>query len=195
MSFPHFNWIDISIVIPLVISAFSGYKRGLAGAVIRLVGFLFALLLAVKNFAKFGKALSDSLPISADTAPYLAFFLILAGVVVLSRFVARLVTTSFDEAAVGPVNRLLGSVFSMFTSLVTISAMLILLAKADLPPEKFQNDSFLYPKVIGLAPQTYDRIVGVFPQSKNFYEEFNSMIEKSGVIQIDGKKTGLDLKK
>lgn len=182
------NGFDLIILIFLLVAFVNGYRKGL---VMMLVGLATVILAAV--FA--GKLAVTVLPYlqkTFDFSPqvthvlsYVAAFLAIAAVVSLIGFLVQKV---FESVNLNFINRILGSVVSMGTTVVVLSILLNLILMLDgeekIIKPNIKQKSFFYEKVRVAVPAIVPYL------NKEVWEEFvpekyRKQIENSGSINYD----------
>ena len=108
------NLIDVVLVIPLVLGAFAGFKRGL---VLEIVSFL-ALFLGIIggfHFLHWGiNLLHEQFQIAGKIVPFLAFLMIFTGIIVLVSIVGKALKKVVHMTPLGGVDTLVGAVIGAF---------------------------------------------------------------------------------
>ena len=182
------NGFDLIILIFLLVAFVNGYRKGL---VMMLVGLATVILAAV--FA--GKLAVTVLPYlqkTFDISPqvthvlsYVAAFLAIAAVVSLIGFLVQKV---FESVNLNFINRILGGVVSMGTTVVVLSILLNLILMLDgeekIIKPNIKQKSFFYEKVRVAVPAIVPYL------NKEVWEEFvpekyRKQIENSGSINYD----------
>lgn len=182
------NGFDLIILIFLLVAFVNGYRKGL---VMMLVGLATVILAAV--FA--GKLAVTVLPYlqkTFDFSPqvthvlsYVAAFLAIAAVVSLIGFLVQKV---FESVNLNFINRILGGVVSMGTTVVVLSILLNLILMLDgeekIIKPNIKQKSFFYEKVRVAVPAIVPYL------NKEMWEEFvpekyRKQIEDSGSINYD----------
>ena len=182
------NGFDLIILIFLLVAFVNGYRKGL---VMMLVGLATVILAAV--FA--GKLAVTVLPYlqkTFDFSPqvthvlsYVAAFLAIAAVVSLIGFLVQKV---FESVNLNFINRILGGVVSMGTTVVVLSILLNLILMLDgeekIIKPNIKQKSFFYEKVRVAVPAIVPYL------TKEVWEEFvpekyRKQIENSGSINYD----------
>ena len=182
------NGFDLIILIFLLVAFVNGYRKGL---VMMLVGLATVILAAV--FA--GKLAVTVLPYlqkTFDFSPqvthvlsYVAAFLAIAAVVSLIGFLVQKV---FESVNLNFINRILGGVVSMGTTVVVLSILLNLILMLDgeekIIKPNIKQKSFFYEKVRVAVPAIVPYL------NKEMWEEFvpekyRKQIENSGSINYD----------
>src|SRR5919202_858885 len=115
------NWLDISLVLVILWSAFSGLRAGLARVVIGLVATVVGL---VAGFWCYRLVAAKLLPwVKTETlAKIFGFLLILAGALILGSVLASLLSRIFKWIGLSWFNHLLGGVAGVLRGALIISA-------------------------------------------------------------------------
>lgn len=117
------NWLDISLVLVILWSAFSGLRAGLARVVIGLLATVVGL---VAGFWCYRLIAVKLLPwVKTETvANILGFLLILSGALVLGALIASLLSRIFKWIGLSWFNHLLGGLAGVLRGALIISALL-----------------------------------------------------------------------
>lgn len=179
------NWFDIVILIFLLIAFVNGYRKGLVMMLVGLATVILAAIfggqLAVKIMPELQK-LIDVSPQLANVLSYVAAFLAIAIVLGLVGFFVQKI---FESVNLNFINRLLGSVVSVGTTVLIFSILLNLILMLD-PGEKVikpdvKQKSFFYEKVRVVVPAIVPYL------NKEMWEEYvpekyRKQIESSGDV-------------
>ncbi len=182
------NGFDLIILIFLLVAFVNGYRKGL---VMMLVG-LATVILAAVFAGKLAVTVLPYLPKTFDFSPqvthvlsYVAAFLAIAAVVSLIGFLVQKV---FESVNLNFINRILGGVVSMGTTVVVLSILLNLILMLDgeekIIKPNIKQKSFFYEKVRVAVPAIVPYL------NKEVWEEFvpekyRKQIENSGSINYD----------
>ncbi|MEE8472226.1 MAG: CvpA family protein [Dehalococcoidia bacterium] len=158
------NLLDWIILVVLVVSAFSGLKRGLIKTVVSLVGLVIGIVLA----GQFDTALAAKLtfipqPVLARTA---AFVIILVGAMVASGWAASLLKSLASRLLLGWADRVGGAVIGLVLGGAIIGALLAMAAKFPFfNLEGSVGGSWLaailldkFPIFLAFLPEDFDRV-------------------------------------
>lgn len=179
------NWFDIVILIFLLIAFVNGYRKGLVMMLVGLATVILAAIfggqLAVKILPELQK-LIDVSPQLANVLSYVAAFLAIAIVLGLVGFFVQKI---FESVNLNFINRLLGSVVSVGTTVLIFSILLNLILMLD-PEEKVikpdvKQKSFFYEKIRVVVPAIVPYL------NKEMWEEYvpekyRKQIENSGDV-------------
>ena len=138
-----FNAFDWFLVVVLVLSTILAFLRGIIRALFSFVGFIVGLLTASWNFPTVAVHLNRLIS-SIAVAEIVAFFLILAVVVLLFHIAAAILQKTVNAVGLGFVDRFLGAIFGFFRGcLFGVAAMMAL--AAFIPHSPWIQSSVLAP--------------------------------------------------
>lgn len=150
------NWFDIVCGIILLAAFLGGMKKGFIMQMAKFAGILAAILFASKLAKIIMPTVTDLFSLSARTAPavsYLASFILL---VIIVMVVGKSMQSIFEKVYLGGLNKLLGGVFSVFTSILILSMVLNLILMVDkrekIIKHEIRQNAILYPTVKMVAP-------------------------------------------
>ena len=159
------NWLDIVILVPIAISTFVGFGKGLIKMVFSLVGIILGVILAGQFYDTVGSWFSFFG--NEDVANILGFILILGVVMVMAELLARFLRGMISIVLLGWVDRLAGATLGALIGVIFVSAGLAIWAQffgsdaiADSAISSFLLDKF--PLVLGLLPAEFDSIKDFF---------------------------------
>jgi membrane protein required for colicin V production len=167
------NYLDIIIVLLLVISAVSGYRKGFIHQLASLVAIILGIFLAVK----FGKLLWPFVQThfisSENISKIVSFISIFIIVLILIYLLGRFLEKIFEEIELALINKLAGSVFSIIKMAFILSVIMVLLnisiIKLNWPKAESIEKSYLYKPIESVAP-------AIFPYLK--FEKNNTDLKK-----------------
>lgn len=156
------HFIDIIILIPLLWAAFMGFKKGF---IIELAGII-ALLFGIYGAIGFSDLTADKLTrltnIQSQYIPIIAFVITFIAVVAAVFFIAKLLERIVKIAALGVVNRIAGSVFSVTKVILILSALFFVIKAFDnnnkVFTENVKQKSLLYKPVSTVTPYIFPGI-------------------------------------
>lgn len=140
-----FNYIDITIVVVILITALIGFMRGLVWMAIFLATWTAAILLAIK----YKDALAVELPIklSSEVAQTgLAALLIFLGVLIIGAIINYLFNKAIHAVGLGAFDRILGTGLGIALGALSITLLTMLLSITELPSQKAWETSKFIPK-------------------------------------------------
>ena len=161
------NLLDIIIIIPLLIFAWSGYKKGLIIEVASLAALVIGLYMAFffSDFA--AEMLNDLFDIDPKYVAVIAFLLTFIVVIFLVITAGKIVQKFVDILLLGFFNKLAGAVFGMLKGALILSIVVFVINYFNFGDFIFKEDmrqkSIFYEPVESIAPALYSWL-----DSKNF---------------------------
>jgi len=159
------NWLDIVIIVALIIPVFIGLKQGIIKAALSLAGLIIGVILASNFYRPFAQVLGFTS--NEAVANIIAFVLILAGVMVITLVLVRLLKFITSVTMLGWVDHLGGALFAFLMGAILWSALLATWVKffgTGLVAESFLAGVLLdkFPLILGLLPSDFDAIRDFF---------------------------------
>lgn len=153
------NYIDIVLGILLVLSAISGFKKGL---IVELAS-LAALILGIWGAVKFSYITSDFLVENLnwkwDHLNIASFIITFIVIVILVHIVGNTVNKLVETAMLGFVNKLAGLVFGILRAALILSIILVVFNEIDedvhILSEDAKSNSRMYEPIRNLAPTIF----------------------------------------
>jgi membrane protein required for colicin V production len=166
--------IDIILLTLLIFAVFKGLRNGFVIAVFSFLAIIIGLAAAMKLSVWVADWLKDSTSISAAWLPFIAFALVMLGVVLLVRLGALAIHSALKMAMLGWLNKLAGI---LLYAVIFITVYSILLFYADqihlLKTETFA-DSQSYRFIKPWGPKAIDLFASVIPWFKGMFEELSA---------------------
>jgi len=167
------NYLDVLIIILLIISAVSGFKKGFIHQLFSLLAIILGILLAVKFNAWLSGLISPAIFSSIQTAKIVAFIFVLIVISIVAHLMAKILEGFFNDIELGIFNRLAGLLFGVLKMAFILSAFMILvefsIININFPKKESCDNSFLYPKVKVIAPAVFPYLKTITVEmSKNF---------------------------
>ena len=162
--------IDIALAIIVLIGAYGGYRDGFLMTLFSLLAIILGVLGGFKLMGKAMFFLADKFNIDATVLPYISFFVVFILIVIIVTLVGRLIRSSIDGNFLGQVDQILGSLLGVIKIIFMTSVLLWILdsMKVDLP-ERWTENSWLYPKVALFAPKLTAYIGRFVPVFKGIF--------------------------
>jgi membrane protein required for colicin V production len=169
------NYLDFIIGALVIISAITGYRKGLIHQLASLAALILGIYIAVKFSKLFAPFVLDHFTTSENTAKVIAFIalfiLVVIGILLLGKFLHK----TFEDVELGLINKIGGSVFSVAKLVFILSAIMVLLRLSIIhlhwPNIKDIEKSALYKPVEAMAP-------AIFPYLKMEDEQKNNVQNK-----------------
>jgi membrane protein required for colicin V production len=164
-------WIDLIYLI-LVISAIArGLKRGLIMTLFSFLGLLIGLAAALKLSVYVAAYLQNHTPITGKWLPVISFIIVFAIVVVLVKWIGKMIETAFEFAMLGWINRLGGALLSAGISTLVFSVLLFYADRMHLISQKAETSSITYKMIAPLGPSVIEGLGQVIPFFKNMFRD------------------------
>ncbi len=171
------NYFDIVVGLILAFALFKGFKNGLIIELASLVALVLGLLGAIKFSDITASYLSEY--INSSHIGLIAFIVTFILIVIGVHLVAKVVDKMVSAIALGPVNRILGAVFSLLKYAFIISVLVAVINGFDrdskLLSEDMKSKSYLYEPVSSIAPLVFPYLH--FDTVKEHFEDAKESIE------------------
>lgn len=168
---PHLNWLDLTLVLLLIWSVFTGMRSGLARMAI---GFIAAVVGLVAGFWCYGQLANElapwiNNPIAANVVAFLAIFL---GVVLVGTLLGALISRLLYSIGISWMDRLLGGIAGFLRGALVIAALTdVVMAYTPSPLPTCMQQS----KVLPYAAELASALVTVAP--KPLRDAFNQQMQ------------------
>ncbi len=177
--------IDLLILIPILISAFNGYRKGLLIEVFGIGAFILAIIVSFK-FLHTGASFLEGF-IETETiksiSPYLSFILVFMGTVFLIKKFGWLMRKAIRLTFLGTLDGILGASLGAFTGLFGVSVLLWLIAKTSFSlPQDWLVDNKFYDFSVAFAPAVISKVLDWIPLGGNWVEYLDILKDKFSVI-------------
>lgn len=164
-------WIDVLFLIILLWAVFKGLRQGLIIAVVATLAFIIGLAAALKLSATLAGYLREHTSISGRWLPVLAFLLVFLGVVLLVRWIGKLMEGAVELAMMGWVNRLGGILFYAVIYTIILSVMLFYATQLRLISTETLSASVTYPFIRPWGPVVIDGFGDLIPFFKGMFRQ------------------------
>ena len=172
-------FIDFLFCILLLMAVFKGYSRGLIVAVFSLVAFFIGLIAAMKLSASVAVWLQDKTGTQTTWMPFIAFVLVMAGVMLLIRLGANLIERAVEFVMFGWLNKLGGILFYAIIYIMFFSIVLFYAENLNVLTEETIANSKTYSFVAPWAPKAIDAIGSVIPVFKGLFGQLETFFDSA----------------
>ncbi len=125
------NYLDFILLVPVLIGAWKGFKKGFIIEVFTLLA-LFAGLYGAIHFADFmSKLLKDNLSLDSEYLPIISFIVTFLLVGAMVYFLGKMLEKAISMVALSTVNKFAGLVFGGLKMLLLSSVIVIVLEAID----------------------------------------------------------------
>jgi membrane protein required for colicin V production len=173
--------LDLLILLPLLLGAYNGYKRGFLLEIIAVVAFILAVVLGFKLMDVSLGWLSPYFNNAGNSnrfMPYFAFAIIFFPIIFLVNKLGSLLRRSLQYTLIGSFDSMAGAIVGIFTWAFGISVFLWLInAVGVLIPTTATLDTYLYPVIKPIAPTIISKASGLFPMGQDLIESIKKALE------------------
>ena len=175
------NFIDLLILVPLLLAAWKGFKRGFIIEIFIVLALLVGIYCGIHFSDYTSDLIKDKLNVSSIYLPLISFALTFTVIAVGIYFIGKMLEKVIKIAQLSLLNKLGGVFFSVVKTLYFMSTLFLLIAsvqeKTEIIPTATLNESLLYTPVSKLSLAT----IPYLKESKLFITEnfkSNSYTEK-----------------
>lgn len=162
------NFIDIILGALILYGIVKGFINGLFIEVASLIALIAGIFGAIHFSYIAGNYLGERLDWQEEYINLAAFAVTLVAIIVAVSLIGKLLTKLADIAALGLLNKLMGSVFGGLKIIVVIGGLLIFISRLQIPIPALDADktesSILYEPVKGLGNLIFQLILEEDPQ-------------------------------
>ena len=165
------NFIDLLILVPLLLAAWKGFKRGFIIEIFIVLALLVGIYCGIHFSDYTSDLIKDKLNVSSIYLPLISFALTFTVIAVGIYFIGKMLEKVIKIAQLSLLNKLGGVFFSVVKTLYFMSTLFLLIAsvqeKTELIPAATLNESLLYAPVSKLSLAT----IPYLKESKLFITE------------------------
>ena len=153
------NLLDIIILIPLLLFAWQGYRKGFIIEISTLIALLLGIYFALYFSDYAGSLLTQYFEIDEKYLAIVSFIVTFIVVVIAVIAVGKIVQKFIDLLLLGFLNKLAGAVFGVLKGALLVSILLVIINYFDsgesLIKKEQKQQSVLYQPVASFAPWLY----------------------------------------
>lgn len=150
------NWFDITVFIALGVALVSGLRQGLVMQLAGLASIVIAAIFGGKIASHIFPALVDWFNMPANIAGVLSYVVAFLLIIVCLSFVGKLIHQLLVAVQLSFINRMLGGLIAMGTTMVVLSLLLNMTLALDpnekVVSKKIKSESFFYERVQVVLP-------------------------------------------
>lgn len=170
--------LDLILLIPLLLGAFLGFKKGLLMELIGIIALILAVLGAFRLLHTGISFLTEHIPEYSNFIPFIAFIGIFVGIIILVNIIGKMSKKLLDLTFLGIFDNLAGAILGVFKWAFLVSIVLWLALQVDFSvPERLIENSFIYPKLVNFAPTVGKYISAVFPFAEDLFESIQDLFK------------------
>jgi len=151
-----------------------GLRRGLIIAVFSILAFIAGIAAAMKLSVVVAGYLKDSVNVSAKWLPFISFAIVFIGVVLLVRWIARILESTIELALLGWVNKIGGVLLYAMLYLFLLSVLLFFAQQVKLISNKTIAQSVTYSWIEPLGPWVINGFGKLIPVFKDMFAELSN---------------------
>lgn len=153
------NYIDITIIIILGVSALRGFVNGLIIEIASLAALIFGIWGAIKLSGVTAAKLYEYFDMDGKYIGIISFIITFILIVIIIHFIGMLIDRLMKAVSLGFLMKLLGIVFGLLKTTLILSVFFVVLNSIDanhpfLPKEKIEESSLYYP-ISDIAPALF----------------------------------------
>lgn len=163
------NWVDLFILIVFIRTLYIGLKRGFIVEFFKLLGLLFAVVIAFHYYTRIADFLNSKSPLPIDLADFVSLALLSCAVVLIFKFM-RDAFLFLVKAEMNPtLDKWLGFILSAFRSFVLSSFIIVLFISSGITYlQASTRESLSQSYLLNVSPRLYSScfenlIVKFFP--------------------------------
>lgn len=141
--------LDIFVLVPLAYAAWRGFKKGFIMAVATLVALVAGLYAGFHGSEVIAEKLHEAFDWSASTVQIASFLLAFLAMVIAIHLLAKLIEKAVNLAALSPVNKIAGLVFSLLKVGLILSMVFYtldgLFGRRDWLPDGAADGTVIFP--------------------------------------------------
>ena len=174
------SFIDLIIIIPLVLGAIGGFRKGFILEIITLLALILAVIGAF-HFLHWGMSmLTENFQLSGRFLPFLAFVLIFVGIIAIVNMIGQALKKIIQMAFLGGIDKIAGAVLGALKFVFLFSILIWVFQVFGIEiPQHLQDDSFLYTYVVALAPVTVELFSFIIPATSNLMDNISDLMNFS----------------
>lgn len=137
-------WIDILSGTILIIAILQGYRHGLIKAIISFFSLFIGLIVAFQFAGYISNLLKEHTKIGSQWIPFIAFLVVLIGVMILLKMITGILQQSAEWLMLGWLNKLLGMILYALIYGTILSAVLYFMILLGVVEKASIKDSFSF---------------------------------------------------
>jgi len=163
--------IDLGFAVLLCLAVFKGYRKGLIVGVFSYLALVIGLAAAIKLSAVVAGKIGTIVKLSDKWLPVVAFVVVLLGVILLVKWLAKLLQFSVEKIMLGWVNRLGGILLFAMLYIAVYSILLFYLNQLRLLPESTTSGSATFGFIEHFGKRVIDTTGLLIPAFRNMFEQ------------------------
>lgn len=176
--------IDIIILVPLIIGAIGGFKKGFVMEIVSLLALIIAVIGGF-HFLHWGiSLLKEHFDLSGKFLPFLSFILIFVAIVLIVNAVGKVLQKILQMAFLGGVDKAAGAVLGGLKWLFFLSLVIWAFQVFGVEvPEHLREKSMLYGYIVSVAPALVDIFGYIIPATSDLLEKISELVNFAAPIE------------
>jgi membrane protein required for colicin V production len=173
---------DILLLIPVVLGAHNGFKRGLLVEIIGIVALVFAIIFGFRFLGSGMEVISGltGLNIGGTLIPYLSFLFIFFPTIFFINKLGWAFRRALRLTILGTMDGMAGAVLGAILWFFGLSTLLWIAAAVGIGfPEKYTSESEIYPYLETFAPNLINKFREILPSAGELIDTFKHLREQS----------------
>ncbi len=163
--------LDLVLLVPLAIGAYSGFREGFLHELFSIFAFIIGLLAAFKLLHVGVDMLQDNFDLEGAWLPLISFIGIFILVVILTRAVGKVLRKIVHATPLGAVDSIAGALLSVVKWALGLSVVLWILDTFGLSlPQDWTEGSLLFPYLRPMSEWLMGWIAVVIPFANDLFE-------------------------
>lgn len=171
--------IDIACLVILAFAFFRGYKKGLIMAVFTVVSYVVGAFATMHLSFVASDYISSNFNIPGTWLPLVAFAVTFGIVVLVIRWLGKLIEKAMMKVLPTAFNRFLGSILYMALALILLSLVYNVAFTADVFKDDLIARSVFAPHLGNFADMIHDNIGDVIPFVERLFNEIDAYFEEA----------------
>ena len=170
--------IDILLLIPVVMGAYTGFKRGL---LVEIIGILALILAVIFGFRYLGLGMDiigefTGIDGQGTLMPYLSFLLIFFPTIFFINKLGWAFRKALRLTFLGTMDGIAGAALGAILWFFGLSTLLWMASAVGIGiPEKYTTNSEVYPFLQDFAPTLINKFRGILPSAGEIFDKFQEM--------------------
>lgn len=170
--------IDIVFAILMVLAIIKGFQRGLIVAVFSVLAFIVGLAAAMKLSSVVADQVGEVVKVSERWLPVISFAIVFIGVVLLVRWLARIIEKTVTFSMLGWLNRLGGILLYTVLYLIILSIVLFYAEQLNLIKADTIQSSVTYSFIKPWGPKAIDGFGRIIPFFSDMFVELEQFFDR-----------------
>jgi membrane protein required for colicin V production len=170
--------IDILLLIPIVLGAYNGFKRGLLVEVIGILAFILAIVFGFRYLGLGIDLIGEFTGIDASgkMMPYLSFLVIFFPTIFFINKLGWAFRKALRLTFLGTMDGIAGAALGGVMWFFGISMLIWIASAVGLGlPSKYISDSEIYPFMEGFAPNIISKLGTILPSAGEIFDKFQEL--------------------